>query len=195
MRPGPVITFVGRLADQKNPLGLLEAFTHLSHGTLVMVGEGPLRRKVEHVVRRSALDQCVRLIDPRPDIPDLLAASDIFVLPSRWEGLPLAIIEAMMAGLPVVATRVGGVPELVEDGVTGFLVPPADPRALAGALQRLLSDDALRRRIGAAGREKALREFRLDRMLRETSRLYEELVALTGSGSVEVPLLDSLPLG
>ena len=77
-----------------------------------------------------------------------------------------------MAGLPVVATKVGGVPELVEDGVTGFLVPPRDPQALAKALQRLIDDPELRRRMGEAGREKALREFTLDRMLRESEGVY-----------------------
>ena len=81
----------------------------------------------------------------------------------------------MMAGLPVAATRVGGVPELVEDGGTGFLIPPRDPDTLAVALQRLIADPELRRRMGQAGREKALKEFTLDRMLQETERVYEEV--------------------
>ena len=83
----------------------------------------------------------------------------------------------MMAWLPVVATRVGGVPELVEDGVTGFLVPPRDPDALADALQKLIADPELRRRMGQAGREKALKEFTLDRMLAETQKVYEEILS------------------
>jgi len=86
----------------------------------------------------------------------------------------------MMAGLPVVATKVGGVPELVEDGVTGFLVPPRDPGALAGALQKLIADPELRRRMGQAGREKALKEFTLDRMFRETERVYREVLGSKG---------------
>jgi len=85
----------------------------------------------------------------------------------------------MMVGLPVVATEVGGVPELVEDGVTGFLVPPKDPDALAAALQKLIADPELRRRMGQAGRKKALKEFTLSRMLRETQRIYEEVLKET----------------
>ncbi len=183
---GPVITFVGRFAAQKDPLTLLEAMRRLPAGTLLMVGEGPLRRRVEREVRTHALEGRVILLEPRPDIPEILAASDVFVLPSRWEGLPLVIIEAMMAGLPVVATRVGGVGELVEDGVTGLLEPPAHPQALADALQRLLADAALRARMGAAGRDRALREFQLDRMVRDTARLYETLLAAAAPAS-EVP--------
>ncbi len=87
----------------------------------------------------------------------LTSVDDGFVLSSRWEGLPYTIIEAMMAGLPVVATKVGGVPELVEDGVTGFLVPPKDPEALAQALQKLIDGPELRKKMGRAGREKALK--------------------------------------
>ena len=86
-----------------------------------------------------------------------------------------------MAGLPVVATEVGGVPELVEDGVTGFLVPPRDPDALAEALQKLIADPELRRRMGEAGREKALKEFTLDRMLHETEKVYEGVLEDTGT--------------
>ncbi len=179
-RPTPAVGFVGRLAAQKDPVNLLMAFGILAHGTLIMVGDGPLRRRIEGVVRQNALGDRVRLMGSRENIPELLAEWDIFVLPSRWEGLPLVIIEAMMAGLPVVATRVGGVGELVEDGVTGLLVPPADPQALADALQRLLADPGLRRRMGAAGRDRALREFQLDRMVRETSDLYEGLIENAG---------------
>jgi glycosyltransferase involved in cell wall biosynthesis len=191
-RSVPVLTFVGRLAPQKDPLCLLEAVRGLSLGSLLMIGEGPLRREIHERIRRHALAGRVTLMDPRPDIPDVLAASDIFVLPSRWEGLPLAIIEAMMAGLPVVATRVGGVPELVEDGVTGFLVPPGDPKALAAALERLASNAGLRRRMGAAGRAKALREFRLERMLSETARLYQDLLAASRETTSAGSLADRL---
>lgn len=195
IRAEPVVTFVGRLAPQKDPVGLLEAFGALSGGTLMMVGEGPLREAVERRIRETHLKQRVILLDPRPDVAGLLAASDIFVLPSRWEGLPFVIIEAMMSGLPVVATRVGGVPELVEDGLTGVLVPPGDPKALEHALARLLSDPRLRRRMGAAGGAKALREFRLDRMISETSHLYEELVAAAGLSTRAAPFRGGLTHG
>ena len=170
----PIMTFVGRLAPPKDLMTLLEAVKALSDGVLLVVGDGELRPQVEKYVQEHGLEGGVRLLGQRSDIPEILAASDIFVLSSFWEGLPYTIIEAMMAGLPVVATRVGGVPELVEDGVTGFLVPPKDPGALAEALRKLVEDPELRRKMGEAGRKKALKEFTLDRMLRETERVYEK---------------------
>jgi len=167
-----VLTFVGRLAPPKDLLTLLEALKKLPEAVLLLIGDGELRPQVERSIRELGLVDRARLLGQRSDIPRILAASDMFVLSSRWEGLPYTIIEAMMAGLPVVATRVGGVSELVEDGVTGFLVPPKDPDALAEALQKLIAAPELRRRMGQAGREKALKEFTLDRMLRETERVY-----------------------
>lgn len=177
LKGGPVLTFVGRLAPPKDLLTLLKAFERIRGGSLILVGDGPLRLQVEQFVRRRSLNDRVALLGARTDIPEILAASDVFVLPSRWEGLPLTIIEAMMAGLPVIATRVGGVSELVEDGVTGFLVPPRDPVALAKAIQKLFDDEELRLKMSQAGRKKALREFTLDRMLAETQRVYEEVLA------------------
>ena len=172
----PVVTFVGRLAPPKDPLTLLEAIRILPEGRVLLIGDGELRPQIERFVQERSLPGRVVMAGFRSDIPEVLAASDVFVLSSRWEGLPLTVIEAMMAGLPVVAARVGGIPELVEDGETGFLVPPSDPEALAEALQRLLEDEGLRRRMGEAGREKALRGFTLERMLAQIQRVYEELL-------------------
>jgi glycosyltransferase involved in cell wall biosynthesis len=178
VRELPVIVSVGRLASQKDPMTLLDAARRLAAGTVVLVGDGPLRPTAERYVRRHGLQDRVILAGMRRDVASILAVSDVFVLASRWEGLPLAIIEAMMAGLPVVATRVGGVPELVEDGVTGVIVPPRDSEALAAALRRLLADPGLRSRMGRAGKERAFRDFTEDRMARETEKLYEELLAV-----------------
>lgn len=172
----PVLIFVNRLAPQKDPLTLVKAIRDLPSVKLMMVGDGSLRSEVERFIHDNGLASRVILTGKRWDIPNLLAASDVFVFSSRWEGLPYAIIEAMVAGLPVVATRVGGVPELVEDGITGFLVPPKDPKALAEAIQKLLDDPDLRCRMGQAGRKKALKEFTLERMLVETQRVYEEIL-------------------
>ena len=134
-------------------------------------------RRIAAFVRKRGLEDRVHLVGERTDIPEILAASDIFVLPSRWEGLPLTIIEAMMAGLPVVASQVGGVPELVEEGKSGFLVEPRNPHRLAEALSPLLDDPELRFRLGQAGRQRALAHFPLDRMLNTYRTLYTELLA------------------
>ena len=118
----------------------------------------------------------VHFLGQRRDVPDLLNAMDIFVLPSYSEGLSLALLEAMAAGLPVIATAVGGLPEVVTDGDNGLLIPPRDAAALAGALERLLADPALAQRLGANAREHVREHFSLDRLGREINEIYGELV-------------------
>lgn len=177
LEEGPIITIVGRLVPQKDPLTLLKACLLLKgEFKLLVVGDGELRGLMEQFISDNGLDHSVILAGERKDIPGILGASDIFVLSSRWEGLPYTIIEAMMAGLPIVSTCVGGLAELVVDGETGFLVPLRDPKALAKALQKFLDDGKLRRKMGKAGQEKALQEFTLDRMLTETHKVYEEVL-------------------
>jgi glycosyltransferase involved in cell wall biosynthesis len=173
-----VLTCVGRLAFQKDPLTLLKAFQKLSNCKLVLVGDGPLRPRVERFVLRNRLQGRAIIAGERQDIPEILAASDIFVLSSRWEGLPLTIIEAMLAGLPVVATGVGGVPELIEHGITGLLVSAGNASMLAEALHQLLQDKKLRQEMGEAGRKRALEKFSLDRMLQETTNVYQDVAKL-----------------
>jgi len=174
-----LITMVARFVPQKDHNTLLQALNLISNNQykykVAFVGDGERKSLLRQEVEKLGLNERVIFLGERRDVPEILAASDIFVLSSNWEGLPRSIIEAMMAGLPVVATKVGGIPELVEDGVTGFLVPPKDPRALAEALQKLIENPDLRRRMGEAGRKKALREFTLDRMLHETERVYREI--------------------
>jgi glycosyltransferase involved in cell wall biosynthesis len=171
-----VVTFVGRLAHPKDPLTLLKAVQNLPKAKLVLVGDGPLRSEVEALTRQYNLGDRVILTGFRTDVPAILDASDVFVLATRWEGLPYVIIEAMMSGLPVVATDVGGVAELVEEGTTGFLVPPEQPEALAHALQKLLTRRQLRDTMGQAGRERALDNFTLDRMLSGIQSVYEDVL-------------------
>lgn len=175
-RDEPLLTFVGRLAVQKDPLNLLNALRLLPRGRLALVGDGPLKPRVERFVRRHRLSDRVRVLGHREDVPHILAASDLFVLPSRWEGFPFTVIEAMLAGLPVVASYVGGVPELVEDGVTGFLVSPRDPEVLAEAVHKLIEHEELRNKMGRAGQEQALREGALERMLDKTREVYARLL-------------------
>jgi glycosyltransferase involved in cell wall biosynthesis len=162
-----VVTCLARLVERKGHDDLIRAQSGLR---LLFVGDGPYRRRLEG---RGAI-----LAGPRRDVPEILAASDIVALPSRFgEGCPNAILEAMAAGKPVVAARTGGVPEVVVDGETGLLVPREDPDALRAALLRLAADPALRARMGAAGRERAEREFSVPALVRSYEALYSELTA------------------
>jgi glycosyltransferase involved in cell wall biosynthesis len=147
---------------------------------LAIVGDGPERERVEDELARYSLDRRVRLLGERGDVPELLADADVFLLASRSEGLPLSVIEAMAAGLPVVASDVGGLRELVRDGETGTLVPPGDPAALANALRPLVADRELRRCFGSAGRERAKGLFDLSGFRRAHLELYRRELAAAG---------------
>jgi glycosyltransferase involved in cell wall biosynthesis len=161
----PRILTVGRLAFPKTFEVLLRALAILEPGTFraAVAGDGPQRHQLEGEIAALGLSDAVQLLGTRPDVLDLLADSDIFVLSSRSECLPMSVIEAMASGLPVIASAVGGVPELVERGRTGILVPPDDPASLAGAIARLSGDVGLRRRMGEAGRARAEALFDVDR--------------------------------
>jgi glycosyltransferase involved in cell wall biosynthesis len=145
-----------------------------------VVGEGPDRDAVAQAIHDRGLADRVELTGTREDVAQILARADVFVLSSRSEGMPMSALEAMAAGLPVVATAVGGVPELVVDGETGFLVPPGDAPALSRALDRILGDPDLRRRLGEAGRQRAGGMFALPEWQAAHLRLYEELLARRG---------------
>jgi glycosyltransferase involved in cell wall biosynthesis len=170
---------VGRLVPVKDHATLLHAVAHLASRGLccdvVIAGEGPLRNATAALAGQLGLGSRVQLLGHRPDVERVLAALDLFVLPSRSEGLSNTILEAMASRLPVVATRVGGAEELVDDGATGLLVPPAEPAALADALGRLLAAPARRQAMGAAARRRTEREFGLDGMIRAYQDLYMAL--------------------
>ena len=129
------------------------------------------------MVRERGLEDTVLLLGLRRDVADVLAALDVVAFSSDREGTPLAVMEAMASGKPIVATRVGGVPDLVEDGVHGLLVPRRDSRALADSIARLLRDERLRSELGRRGRERQQREFDIGVTVRQVESLYEELVA------------------
>jgi glycosyltransferase involved in cell wall biosynthesis len=174
------VVSVGRLTQQKDPETLLRAWRRIGGPhRLALVGDGPNRPDLESLIEREGLAGRVDLLGSRDDVPRILREADLFVLSSRWEGLPLAVIEPMMSGLPVIATAVGGVPEQVVHGETGLLVPPGDPDGLARALSALLSDADLRSRAGAAGRRRALEYFTESRMLRQTAEVYEHVLSRT----------------
>jgi glycosyltransferase involved in cell wall biosynthesis len=181
----PRLISVGRLAAPKDWSTLLSALAELDPETfaeLVIVGDGPDRERVEDE-RNRRLPERVRLLGERDDVPGLLSDADVFVLASRSEGLPLSVVEAMAAGLPVVASDVGGLRELVRDGETGVLVPPGDPAALADALRPLLADRELRRRLGSAGRVRAETLFDLSGFRRAHLELYRRELAAAGVSS------------
>ena len=175
-----VIGTVGRLDPVKDHRGLLEAFGRTARhpqAQLVVVGDGPCRAELEQVGRRLGLDGRVLMLGERQDVARILRALDVFALPSVGEGISNALLEAMASGLPVIATRVGGNPELVDDDVTGTLVSPRSAEALAAAFDRYLLDPALIRKHGEAGRQRALRDFSLDRMFGAYDSLYSRLLA------------------
>jgi glycosyltransferase involved in cell wall biosynthesis len=180
-----VIVCVAEFRSSKGHDHLLEAADLLrSRGRkfrLWLVGDGDLRQTVERQIARLGLQQVVTLLGVRADIPEILAESDVFCLPSLWEGLPGAVMEAMSAGLPVVATAVGGVCELVRDGDTGLVVPPGEPTALALSLERLLDSFDMRQALGAAGRNVIRREFDLDDKVRELENVYRRLASQHGA--------------
>ena len=174
---GMKVLFVGRLAEQKGVDVLLRSAAMLHPRcdvTFELVGEGPDRTRLEHLARELRLEN-VRFPGPRDDVPDLLCEADILVLPSRWEGLPNVVLEAMAAGCPVVATDVVGTRDLIRDGVNGLLVPPDDPAALAAAIGRLATDAALRKSLATAGMETA-RTYSIAAMTTAHARLYAELL-------------------
>nr|MBA3655653.1 glycosyltransferase [Actinomycetota bacterium] len=167
---------VARLHPQKALDDLIAAAALLrNEGGLhvVVVGDGPERPRLQTAIDRAALGGRVHLLGRRDDIPALLARAQLFVLSSRFEGLPSAVIEAMAAGLPVVATTAGGVPELVQPGRTGWLVPPGEPIALADALRDALGAD--RTAMGDAARDRARRMFAAPAMAGRFADLYSEV--------------------
>jgi len=181
-RDAILFTCVGRLEPQKNPLLLLQAFAALKDPRihLIMMGEGSLREQLATYIREHGLERRVHLLGKRNEVPECLAASDVFVLSSNWEGNPLAVMEAMAAGLPVVGTTVGGIPELVESGQQGILVPPGDCAAFTDAMRTLLNDPEKRAAMGNAARVRATAAFNVERMAQGYESIYRAALAASG---------------
>lgn len=186
----PVVVAVAVLRPPKALEVLIEASRLLAPdfpGLRVLIaGRGSERQRLEELVRERGLDRTVEFIGLRHDVPDLLAGADIGVSSSDSEGSPLSIMEYLAAGKPVVATRVGGVPDIVEDGVHGLLVERRDPAALARALANLLRNPERRAEMGARGRERQQREFTIEAMIRHVEELYEELFLASERGRREL---------
>jgi len=189
----PLVTMVSRLSPTKGVEHLLDAIaaTAVTHPTLraLIVGEGLVaqdgvvmqdRVYLDSLIARAkklGIEDRVIFTGYRSDIPALLAQTDVFALPSLTEGLSNVVLEAMAAGLPVIATRVGGTPEIIRDGQNGLLVPPSDPDALKGAITKLLDDPTLAKGLGDAARRGVEERFSMARMVNATEALYTDLLA------------------
>jgi glycosyltransferase involved in cell wall biosynthesis len=191
-----VIGSVGRLDEPKKGLAVfLRAAGRLARDMqdtqktgdgaklrFVLVGAGPARPRLEALARAEGIDRLTTFMGERRDVSDLMEGFDLFVQPSLWEGFGVTVLEAMAAGLPIVASRVGGIPEIVREGETGSLVPPGDERALAEECRRLLREPELACRMGAAGRARLEESFDIDRLVDETATLYRDLLARRRGG-------------
>jgi glycosyltransferase involved in cell wall biosynthesis len=173
----PRVVMIGRLADGKGHEVLLDAIESLAEWncSVCIVGDGPKYDTLEYQIEERGLSEQVFLMGFRDDVPRILAASDILVLPSFREGTPRVITEAMATGLPVVATDIAGIPEQVVNGKTGYLIPTGDSRALAEQLEKLLADSELRDRMGRRGLERTER-FSVESMVRELNEVYQRLL-------------------
>lgn len=180
----PLVIVFSRLNQLKGIQYFLEAAITLAErfpdARFLVVGDGANRKELEEQAGRWGLGQRTVFTGFRGDIPELLSEAAVSVLPSLSEGLSNSLLESMAAGVPVVATRVGGNPEVIEHGVTGLLVPPRDAAALAAATGRLLEDKELAARFGEAGRRRVAELFSVERSVRETEHLYQRLVGANG---------------
>lgn len=181
----PLIGIVCRLVEQKGVTYGLRAFKQISErfptARLLIAGDGPLRPALEAETAALGLAERVHFLGWRDDVPRLMAALDVLLVPSLWEGFGLVILEAMAQQVPTVASGVSAIPEIVLHGETGLLVPPRDADALAAALATLLSDAALRRYMGLLAEERVETYFTVDRMVDQTIALYEQLLKRKGA--------------
>lgn len=171
---------VGRLVPVKGQMDLINAFPKVieqhPNAHLLIVGEGELREELLQQVTHLKLTSNIHFLGWRTDIPNLLGASDIFVLPSLNEGLGLVLLEAMAQHLPTIATHVGGVPEVVNDGQTGLLVPAQSPQALTQAINQLIASPTKRMEMGEAGYQRAVTTFSIETTVEKTENIYRKLV-------------------
>jgi glycosyltransferase involved in cell wall biosynthesis len=179
----PVIGSVGSLRPQKALHFLIECAAVLIRGfpdlRVLIVGDGSEETSIRSLIRRHDLGQTVILLGHRSDVPEIMAALDVAVSTSDWEGSPLSVMEYMAAGKPIVATRVGGVPDLITNGVHGLLVEPGDVERLAESIAELLRDPERRAAMGSRGCQRQRLEFDIDLMIRRLEMLYEELFRVT----------------
>jgi glycosyltransferase involved in cell wall biosynthesis len=178
----PLVVQVAQLVGHKDPVNFVRAMRvvldRVPEAHALLVGEGPLRATATEEARKLRVDGQVHFTGYRDDADSLLAAADVVCLSSREEGLGSVLLDSLVFGRPVAATRAGGIPEIVVDGTTGLLVPVEDPRQLGEAIARLLTDPNLRSRMGEAARAHAS-DFSVARMTERTIAIYEEVVAVS----------------
>jgi glycosyltransferase involved in cell wall biosynthesis len=176
----PVVGCIGALVAHKGHRHLLEAAAsvvkEVPDARFVILGEGPLRQPLQHRIEQLHLERHVFMPGFRSDAVALLRSFDLFVMPSETEGLGTSILDAMACGKAVIGTRAGGIVEVVDDGTTGILVPPADPAPLADAIVALLRDPDRRARMGEAGLARVREKFTVSRMVAGTRRVYEDVI-------------------
>jgi glycosyltransferase involved in cell wall biosynthesis len=186
---GPVLVTIARLTEQKGHRYLIQALPRLLQTwpqlCCMFVGEGELRDALHHMAIDLGVEQACRFMGVREDIADILAAVDVVVLPSLSEGFPFVLLEALAMGCPVVASRVNGIPELIENQKTGLLVSPRDPHALMVAIREVLSNPTAASKMGAEGRAVVRERFTVDRMVANTTAIFD--VALHDAG-IQVPI-------
>lgn len=192
-REPPRLVMVARFEEQKDHATLFRALGSLAHlpWSLELIGDGPDMTRWERRIAAESWGNRVKFSGLRHDVADRLAGAQLFLLVSNWEGFPRSILEAMRAGLPVIASDVGGIGEAVQDGRTGYLVPRGDVATLGARLGELLSSADLRARMGAAGRARFEAEFRFERMLQRTLDVYSSLIMTrqrTWQASVLLPV-------
>jgi glycosyltransferase involved in cell wall biosynthesis len=176
------LLYLGRLSKEKDPIALLDVIEILRHrgfnGKLTLAGDGPERNILEKNVGERGLADVVKIPGYINDILPLLSEADILVNPSRTECMPNSILEAMWSGLPVVATAVGGVGEMIRDGVDGLLCPPGDPAALAKAVTRLIEEPSLARRMADSAYQRVMDQFTFEKHMETTLALYSRLLSV-----------------
>ena len=202
-RPSPALNFDGsKVVGMVARLDLRKGFEYLLRAArelcgafpelkVVIVGEGPDRSEIEGMIQRLGLQSTVILAGQHSDMPAIYAAMDIFVLPSLNEGLPMTILEAMAASKPVIATRVGAIPKVIQDGETGLLVDPGDTDGLRNALTRLLTDSDLCRRIGSAGHDWVSCNYTSEAMALKYRQMYDDVLGTPALATVPAPALDN----
>ena len=172
----PIVLTVARLTPQKGLVYLLDAAAAIPEAIFAIAGDGPNRDALQKQAGSLGIARRVRFLGNREDVPALLAACNIFVLPSLWEGLPLAVLEAMAAGKPIISTRIEGIAEVLGEGECGILVPPGNSTALAEVIANVLRDASLANRLASAARARAAIDFSPQRMAAQVGAVYEEML-------------------